>query len=102
MSDLESGHLVGGCPPGGELSALLGVTDLALTPGMTRQVVQHLAAGLTLGNAEVDADPESDRRSFYERERGSVWSAHLADSLDQLKTISVVESAAETDSEAAA
>lgn len=56
----------------------------------------RLRAGLevllwTLGNAEVDADPESDRRQFYERERASVWSATLADSLGALGKIPVVD-----------
>lgn len=65
----------------------------------------RLRAGLevllwTLGNAEVDAEPESDRRQFYERERSSVWTPWLADALKVLKTISVVETEAETDAEA--
>jgi hypothetical protein len=45
----------------------------------------------TLGNAEVDADPESERRRFYERERASVWSPRLADALEVLKSIKVIE-----------
>lgn len=58
----------------------------------------RLRAGLevllwTLGEAEVNADPESDRRRFYERERSSVWSPYLAEALSSLKTISVVNSA---------
>lgn len=56
----------------------------------------RLRAGLevllwTLGNAEVDADPESDRRNFYRRERASVWTPALADALTVLKSISLVE-----------
>jgi hypothetical protein len=57
----------------------------------------RLRAGLevllwTLGNAEVDADPSSDRRQFYVRERGSVWSPKLEDALTVLKSIALVES----------
>lgn len=41
----------------------------------------------TLGEAEVEADPESDRRRFYGRERGSVWSPYLAEALVSLRSI---------------
>jgi hypothetical protein len=56
----------------------------------------RLRAGLevllwSLGNAEVDADPGSDRRMFYERERASVWSPNVADALSVLKDIPVVD-----------
>jgi hypothetical protein len=56
----------------------------------------HLRAGLelllwTLGDAEVDADPESDRRRFYEAERPQVWSPYLKDALTSLRKIVVVE-----------
>ncbi|HMO10367.1 MAG TPA: hypothetical protein PKB06_02415, partial [Actinotalea sp.] len=44
----------------------------------------------TLGESEVDALPESERRKFYERERPSVWSPYLADALTSLRTIEVV------------
>jgi hypothetical protein len=44
-----------------------------------------------LGEAEVDADPGSERRQFYERDRASLWSPYVEDALVQLKTISVVE-----------
>ena len=55
----------------------------------------RLRAGLeillwSLGEAEVDADPESDRRRFYEKERGSVWSPYIADALTSLRGIEVV------------
>jgi Histidine kinase-, DNA gyrase B-, and HSP90-like ATPase len=58
----------------------------------------RLRAGLevllwTLGEAEVDADPDTDRRRFYERERASVWTPYLNDSLTSLRTIEVVGSA---------
>jgi hypothetical protein len=45
-----------------------------------------------LGEAEVDAEPLSDRRRFYERERASVWTPYLSDSLTSLRTIEVVGS----------
>lgn len=44
----------------------------------------------TLGEAEVDAEPGSDRRRFYERERASVWSPYLSDSLTTLRSIDIV------------
>lgn len=67
-------------------------TDLYSGPGSTPALRAGLEVLLwTLGEAEVDADPESDRRHFYERERASVWSPHLADALKVLKTVPVVE-----------
>jgi len=56
----------------------------------------RLRAGLEVllwcvGNAEIDSDPETDRRRFYERERASVWTPTLADALSVLKTISLVQ-----------
>lgn len=73
-------------------------TEVYTGPGSSPRLRAGLEVLLwTLGNAEVDADPESDRRQFYERERASVWTPMLADSLKALKTISVVESEAETD-----
>ena len=44
-----------------------------------------------LGEAEVDADPNSDRRTFYERDRVSVWSPYIADALKALDTIDTVK-----------
>jgi hypothetical protein len=75
-------------------------TDLYAGPSST----PRLRAGLevlmwTLGNAEIDAEPESDKRRFYERERASVWTPQLADALSVLKSISVVETEVETDQE---
>jgi hypothetical protein len=66
----------------------------------------RLRAGLevllwTLGNAEVDAEPGSERRRFYERERSSVWSPWLSDALAELQTISIVETEVENEEEAA-
>jgi Histidine kinase-, DNA gyrase B-, and HSP90-like ATPase len=67
-------------------------TDLYRGPGATPRLRAGLEVLLwTLGNAEVDANPESDRRKFYERERVSEWSPKLADALSQLKTIGLVE-----------
>jgi hypothetical protein len=56
----------------------------------------RLRAGLevllwALANAELDAHPGTERRQFYERERASVWSPELADSLQELDKISLVE-----------
>lgn len=77
-------------------------TDLYAGPHAT----PGLRAGLevllwTLGNAEIDADPETDRRKFYERERASVWSPHLADALTALKAIPLVEATVTEEAEAA-
>ncbi|KRB36133.1 hypothetical protein ASD93_08455 [Microbacterium sp. Root180] len=47
---------------------------------------------LTLGDAEVNADPDSERRTFYERERASVWSPNLDDTLKSLGHIDLVTS----------
>lgn len=67
-------------------------TELYSGPGMNARSRAGLEILLwTLGNAEVEAIPESDRRHFYERERASVWSPRLADALMVLKTIKSVE-----------
>lgn len=67
-------------------------TDLYSGPGSSPRLRAGLEVLLwTLGNAEVDADPDSDRRRFYSRERASVWTPHLADALEQLTRISLVE-----------
>jgi Histidine kinase-, DNA gyrase B-, and HSP90-like ATPase len=77
-------------------------TELYTGPNATPRMRAGLEILLwTLGNAEVDADPESDRRHFYVRERGSVWSPHLADALSMLTQISVVETEVENEEEAA-
>lgn len=66
--------------------------DLYQGPGATPRLRAGLEVLLwTLGNAEVEADPDSERRHFYERERASVWTPHLADSLQQLTTIALVD-----------
>jgi hypothetical protein len=66
----------------------------------------RLRAGLeillwSVGEAEVEADPESDRRLFYERERASVWSPYVADALSMLNKIAVVDTDVEGDDTAA-
>jgi hypothetical protein len=66
----------------------------------------RLRAGLevllwTLGEAEVDAEPETDRRRFYERERASVWTPHLGDALTSLRSIAVIGSADDEEAPAA-
>jgi hypothetical protein len=67
-------------------------TELYAGPGSTPRLRSGLEVLLwTLGNAEGDADAESERRQFYERERASVWSPQLADALKVLRTIDLVE-----------
>lgn len=68
-------------------------TELYAGPGSTPRLRAGLEVLLwTLGNAEVDSEPDSDRRRFYERERASAWSPSLADALQVLKNVSVMES----------
>ena len=81
---------------GGQKVLLLNVghrfyTDLYMGSGTSPRLRAGLEVLLwTLGIAEVEADPESDRRNFYERERGSVWSPYLADALMSLGKIEIV------------
>lgn len=71
-------------------------TDLYAGPGATVRLRAALEILLwTLGEAEVDSDPDSDRRRFYERERPSVWSPYLADALTSLRSIEVVADSTE-------
>lgn len=78
-------------------------TELYAGPGATPRLRAGLEVLLwTLGNAEVDAEPESDRRKFYGRERGSVWSPLLADALEVLKGVAVMEAEADEAEESAA
>ncbi|MDA8071764.1 MAG: ATP-binding protein [Actinomycetota bacterium] len=71
-------------------------TELYAGPSATPRLRAGLEVLLwTLGNSEADADPESERRRFYERERVSVWSPQLADALQVLKGVSVMESEVE-------
>lgn len=61
-------------------------------PGSTPRLRAALQVVLwALGEAEVDADPGSDRRLFYERDRASLWSPYIADALKELSKISIVE-----------
>jgi hypothetical protein len=67
-------------------------TELYVGPGSTPRLRAGLEIVLwALGEAEVDADPDSDRRRFYERDRATLWSPYIADALAVLKTVSVVE-----------
>ncbi|MCW2670304.1 MAG: Histidine kinase, gyrase and HSP90-like ATPase, partial [Frankiales bacterium] len=70
-------------------------TDLYQGPGSNPRLRAGLEVLLwVLGDAEVDADVHSDRRMFYETERGFVWSPTLAAALKSLSNIDlgVVES----------
>jgi hypothetical protein len=63
-------------------------TDLYQGPGSNPLLRAGLEVLLwTLGNPECDADPHSDRRTFYETERAVVWSPFLAAALKTLSTI---------------
>jgi hypothetical protein len=67
-------------------------TDLYTGPGSS----PRLRAGLEImlwafGEAEVDAEPGSEKRTFYELERSFVWSPSLAAALPQLKGIPLME-----------
>jgi hypothetical protein len=63
-------------------------TELYQGPGSNARLRAGLEVLLwTLGNAECDADLESDRRTFYETERGAVWSPFLQAALQSLSTI---------------
>src|SRR5213080_791416 len=67
-------------------SELYGATDTSL----------RLRAGLevllwVLGDAEVESNPGSDRRQFYELERSAVWSPNVAAALPQLKGLPLMD-----------
>jgi hypothetical protein len=65
-------------------------TKLYQGPGSNARLRAGLEVLLwTLGNAEADTDPESDRRTFYEQERVTIWSPHLATSLTNLSGIAL-------------
>jgi hypothetical protein len=67
-------------------------TELYSGPGSTPRLRAGLEVLLwTLGRAEISADPASDRRRFYEKERGSVWSPELHDALTALTGITLME-----------
>ena len=50
-----------------------------------------------LGEPEVESEPESDRRRFYERERASVWSPFVEDGLSSLSKVEVVADSTASD-----
>lgn len=54
----------------------------------------------TLGDAEVDAEPGSERRAFYEAERQTLWSPNLKLALDALRTIELKDDEDESPSAA--
>jgi Histidine kinase-, DNA gyrase B-, and HSP90-like ATPase len=71
-------------------------TELYTGPGSS----PRLRAGLeillwALGEAEIDAEPSSDKRLFYELERSQVWSPYLASALTQLQGLPLMELPAE-------
>jgi hypothetical protein len=77
-------------------------TELYAGPGSSPRLRAGLEVVLwALGEAEADADADSDRRRFYERDRASIWTPYIADSLSVLKTIQVVGSDTEEDDTAA-
>jgi hypothetical protein len=67
-------------------------TDLYGAPDTTVRTRAALEVMLwTLGEAEIEASPDSDRRRFYEAERQQVWSQYLKDALNSLRTIEVLD-----------
>jgi hypothetical protein len=67
-------------------------TELYTGPSST----PRLRAGLeillwALGEAEVDAEPNGEKRQFYELERSAVWSPYVAAALLQLKGLPLME-----------
>lgn len=77
-------------------------TDVYAGPGSTIATRAALELLLwTLGDAEVDAEPESDRRNFYESERQTVWSPNLKASLLALRAVDVADEPDEGDASAA-
>lgn len=84
-------------PMGGQRVLYLNVahpfyTELYAGPGSS----PRLRAGLeillwTLGDAEIDAEPGSDKRTFYDLERTQVWSPRLAAALPQLKAMPLMD-----------
>jgi len=63
-------------------------TKLYQGPGSNARLRAGLEVLLwTLGNAEADTDPDTDRRTFYEQERVTVWSPKLGTALTSLSGI---------------
>jgi hypothetical protein len=76
-------------------------TELYMGPSSTPWVRACLEVVLwALGEAEADADPASELRTFYERQRANVWSPYIADALGALATTPTMEGEAEDDSAA--
>jgi len=94
--DVPGGPFFRCVPEGGTRVLYLNVahpfyTELYRGPGASARLRAGLEVLLwALGNAEVDADPGSDTRRFYSRQRVNVWTPHLADMLEQLDTINLV------------
>lgn len=99
--DFPGGAFFRVVPRGGQRVLLINqshpfYTDLYAGPGTSVRTRAALEILLwTLGDAEIDADPESDRRRFYEAERPQVWSPNLKDALTSLRKIEVVDDANE-------
>lgn len=77
-------------------------TDVYAGPGSslaTRAALELLL--WTLGDAEVDAEPESERRTFYEAERQTVWSPNLKAALLALRTVNIADDEDDIDTSAA-
>ena len=82
---------------GGQMVLLLNVehpfyTDLYAAPNST--VKQRAALELllwTLGEAELDQEPGSELRSFYETQRQLVWSPNLKIALDALRAVEATD-----------
>jgi Histidine kinase-, DNA gyrase B-, and HSP90-like ATPase len=71
-------------------------TELYSGPGSSPRLRAGLEIVLwALGEAEANADPGTDRRMFYERDRASIWSPYIEDALKVLKTIQVVDTEVE-------
>jgi len=67
-------------------------TDLYAGPSSDARLRAGLEILLwALGETEVDADPTSDRRRFYESERPQAWSPYLKDALVSLRQIETVD-----------
>lgn len=67
-------------------------TELYKGPASTPRLRAGLEVLLwALANGEVDAEDGGERRQFYERERVSVWSPEVADALQVLSKIALVE-----------
>lgn len=76
-------------------------TELYTGPGSTSRLRAGLEVLLwALGEAEIEAEPDGERRQFYERERASVWSPYVEDALAYLAQIDLL--ASNEDDEAAA